>query len=299
MPNFPPQQILPWPGRHAVLLVHGVGDASTGKDGAFPIDAVRQALGADAPNVAIYRVNYDFINDWIKEKVKFEAGIASLKNQVKLELGGGDADKTIAEYTGDVVWPVFSTTLRFAVRDAIIQQLIRIKMDRRETALRRGENPMDYKISIIAHSLGCFHTYEVLAAAASEPAHALQPGTHAFRLNSVILMASPVQVIRTVAKAIDALVPDDRSLASIARPLAIPSEMFLGKPSSCTKRFVALTGSHDPIGGHLLGKQLDWAFMNVPNQETVIVEQRLLDIDTKELTAQGLAEAFAAGGPRV
>ena len=90
--SFQPQRIFPWPGKRAVLLVHGIGDASTGKDGAFPLDVLKKSLGDDAANVAIYRINYDFINDWLSTKVNFQAGIAALKAKVKKNLGSDDLD---------------------------------------------------------------------------------------------------------------------------------------------------------------------------------------------------------------
>ena len=295
---FQPQTMV-WPGTRAILLVHGIGDASTGKDNAFPLDVLEEVLGDDAASVAIYRVNYDFINDWLATKVQFQAGITALKTALKLKLGTEDTDATIAEYAGDVLWPVLSPDLRLAVRDALLAQLEQVQLDRGESALSRGVDPLEYEISIVAHSLGCFHTYEVLTAAAQEPSHALRPASDLFTLHSVILMASPVQLIRTVGGAIAAFIPDKGTLATLAQPLAIPSETRKGKVVPCTTDFMSITGSHDPVGGHLLGKRLDWAYMDIPGQHSVIVPQQALNIDTKAGTAQALAKAFATGGPKV
>jgi hypothetical protein len=294
---FKPQTMF-WPGTRAVLLVHGIGDASTGKDGAFPLDVLESVLGDDA-DVAIYRINYDFINDWLKTKLQFEAGITAFKAALKLRLGDQSTDETIAEYAGDVLWPVLSADLRFAVRDAMLAQLDQIQIDRGESALERGDDPLDYQVSVIAHSLGCFHAYEVLTAAANEPAHKLQPASDLFTLHNVILMASPVQLIRTVAGAIGALVPDRNSLATLAAPLAIPSETRNGKVTPITTDFMSITGNDDPVGGFLIGTKLDWAYMDIPGQNSTIVSQQLLNIGTKDLTAQALASAFSAGGPKV
>jgi hypothetical protein len=292
-------QTMRWPGSRAVLLVHGIGDASTGKDGAFPLDVLQAVLGDDAKNVAIYRINYDFINDWLKTKAQFQANITAFKAALKLRLGNENTDETIAEYAGDVLWPVLNPDLRFAVRDAMLAQLDQIQIDRGESALERGDDPLDYQISIIAHSLGCFHTYEVLTAAANEPAHSLQPASDLFTLHNVILMASPVQLIRTVAGAIGALVPDRDTLATLAAPLAIPSEKRNGQATPITTDFLSITGNDDPVGGFLIGKKLDWAYMDIPGQHSLIVSQRLLNLDTKAGTAMALASAFAAGGPKV
>lgn len=294
---FQPQTMF-WKGTRAILLVHGIGDASTGKDGALPIEVLRRSLGDEASDVAIYRLHYDFINDWLATKVQFAAGISALRHALKVRFGDTDLDGTIAEYAGDVLWPVLSTSIRLAVRDAFIAQLEQMHIDRGESALSRGDDPLDYQISIIAHSLGCLHTYEVLTAIAEEPSHELQPASDLFTLHSVMLMASPLQLIRTAAGLLGPLIPGPESLAALAKPLAIPAETRRGKRVACTNAFVSVTGSHDPIGGHLLGRKLDWAFMNIPGQDTIIVPQQALSIDTKAGTAAALAHALAAGGPK-
>jgi hypothetical protein len=111
-------------------------------------------------------------------------------------------------------------------------------------------------------------------------------------------MASPVQLIRTVAGTIRPFIPDVDSLATISAPLAIPSENQGGQGVPCTSDFISVTGTHDPVGGHVLGRKLDWAYMDIPGQHSVIVSQRALDIDTKEGTALALGKAFATGGPK-
>lgn len=288
-----------WSGTRAVLLVHGIGDASTGGDGAFPLDVLKTALGDDAGDVALYRLNYDFINDWLAEKTQLAAGIREMKRLLTGKFGGDDSAATIADYAGDVIWPVLSADLRLAVRDAYIAQLQQIQIDRGESALARGDDPLDYQVTIVAHSLGCFHTYEVLTACADEPAHELRPASDLFTLRSVILMASPVQLIRTVGGAISALVPQASELASLSRPLAIPSETRRGRTTPITPDFVSVTGDHDPVGGHLLGRRLDWAYMNIPGQRSIIVPQTLVALDTRAGTANALAHAVAAGGPQI
>ena len=295
---FEPQSMM-WKGSRAILLVHGIGDASTGKDGAFPSEVVSRILGDAAADTAVYRLNYDFINDWLAAKVQFQAAITALKSFVGRELGGDDSSATISDYVGDVLWPVLSPDLRFAVRDAMLAQLQQMQIDRGESALRKGHDPLDYQISIIAHSLGCFHTYEVLTAAAVESSHQLRPASDLFTLDSVILMASPVQLIRTVASRLGPIVPESATLATVAQPLAIPSETRRGKVVPCTLDFISITGTHDPVGGHLLGRKLDWAYMDIPGQHSIVVSQHLLDINTNSGTAAALASAFTAGGPKV
>lgn len=293
---FVPQS-LAWPGTRAILMVHGIGDASAGKPGSFPDDALRAILGPDAATTAIYRLNYDFINDWLAAKVDFAAGVHALKTALSVQLGGSTTDTVIAEYAGDVLWPVLSTDLRFAVRDAYLSQLQQIQLDRDKAADARGDNPLKYDVSILAHSLGCFHTYEVLSAAATEPAHQLRPASDLVTYDSVILMASPVQLIRTIGGAIGGLIPDMGSLATLADSLAIPAESRRGRNVRCTKKFVSVTGTHDPVGGHVLGKKLPWAFMNIPGQKSIIVQQNGLNLGSAEATAKALAAAFGPGGP--
>ena len=293
---FTPQSIH-WPGKRAILLVHGIGNASVGQAGSFPLDALKRVLGDAEPEVAIYTVNYDFINDWVEQKINFAAGLNALKSVVKLNLGNDTIDAAIAESVGDIIWPVLSPDLRLAVRDALIAQLDQIHTDRVESCFLNGdEEPLDYQVSIVAHSLGCFHTYEVLHAIAEEPAHNLRPASDLMTFDSVTLMASPVQLIRTIAGAIGAAVPDLGTLATIARPLAIPAEKKGTKLVRCTRDFISITGSHDPVGGHVLGQRLDWAYMDIPGQHSTIVSQLALNIDTRNTTALSLAHAVTAGG---
>jgi hypothetical protein len=296
--TFKPQS-LPWPGTHAVLMVHGIGDASSGRDAAFPIDAVRAILGAGAATTAIYRLNYDFIDDWMAAKTNLTAGVDAVTNLLRIKFGDDTTSAVIAEYAGDVLWPILSADIRFAIRDAYLAQLQQMQIDRGEAALARGEDPLDYTITIVAHSLGCFHTYEVLTAAALEPSHELQPASDLVTFASVILMASPVQLIRTIANGIGALVPDAANLATLAAPLSIPSETKKGRPVPCTSRFVSVTGTHDPVGGHLLGRKLEWAYMDIPGQRSIIVPQQGLNIGNGAQLAAALGEAFATGAPSV
>ena len=57
--------------------------------------------------------------------------------------------------------------------------------------------------------------------------------------------------------------------------------------------------THDPVGGHLLGKKLDWAYMNIPGQHSIVVSQHLLDIDTRSGTAAALASFAGACSPTI
>lgn len=277
---FTPQSI-DWPGTRAVLLVHGIGNASTGEDGAFPLDALHAALGDRADDIAIYHLNYDFINDWAATKVDFAAALATLKARIGEKLAGASDADTLADYIGDILWPVLSANIRFAVRDAFVAQLTQMQIDRTEAAIARDSDPLDYGITIIAHSLGCFHTYEALWAVSTTPTYQLMPRSDLFTLEAVVLMASPVQLIRSCADAIRLLVPDVESLACVSKPLGIPSEHHGAKSARCTDRFISVTGNHDPVGGWLGGKMISWAYMDVPGQESVVAPQRVLTLGTR------------------
>lgn len=292
---MPSVQSQTWPGTRAILLVHGIGNASTGGDGAFPLDVLRDVLGDEADRVAVYKVNYDTINDWVAQKVQCAAGISALKTALRFRFGNEGTDATIADYAGDVLWPVMSLSLRLAVRDLLVATLNQMVIDRGAAARARGDDPLDYGISIVAHSLGCFHTYEVLSAMATTATYRLRPRTDLFTLEAVVLMASPVQLIRTVASAISAFIPQQDGLATLAKPLAIPCE----GTTLCTERFISITGSHDPVGGHLFGRRLDWAYMNVPGQDAVVVPQNMLRLDTNAALASALAGGGASGGVQV
>lgn len=288
-------QSIRWPGKRAVLFVHGIGDASAAGDQAFPVEAFKKTMGADAADFAIYSLNFDFINDWAASKVGAAAHIDQWKRALGIKWGGDALATTVAEFAGDVLWPVLIPDIRLAVRDAVISQLLQISNDRSDAADGRGEDPLDYGMSVIAHSLGCFHTYEVLWAIAHDPQYALRPASDNFCLSAAVLMASPVQLIRSVGDAIISLVPDVATLATLDGPLGLPAESRDGQLTSVAKRFLSMTGSQDPVGGYLFGARQDWAYMNLPGQENHIDSQKLIEGDPKAvLTAALTGRAYTS-----
>ena len=86
---------------------------------------------------------------------------------------------------------------------------------------------------------------------------------------------------------------------TLSKPLAIPSETRSGKVVACTKDFISITGTHDPVGGHLLGQKLTWAYMDIQGQVSIVVPQHLLNINSRDSTALALASAVAAGGAQL
>jgi len=291
--KFQPQS-RKWPSDRAVLLVHGIGNASAGGEGAFPRAELEAALGASADSLAIYTLNYDFINDWTARKLQVGAAIEVLGKAVAKRFGNPELADTLAEYCGDILWPVLHQDTRLAIREAYMAQLDRIMSDCIESLLPKGLDPRDARVSIIAHSLGCFHTYEALHAAVNEPLHHLQPFSHGAQLESVVLMASPVKLMRTIAGDIGALVPKASELATMnPAGLFIPAEPAPPrKPKPATRKFISVLGTQDPVGGHLLGKRNDWAFMDMDGQVTKVVQQSLVGANP----IQALAMALTSGG---
>lgn len=263
-----------WPGDSAVLLVHGIGNAAPG-DYTDVAQAVRTALGTDC---AVYSLFYDVFNDWFREKTQFANQIGRLTAFVKSKQpqNQDQLPDTIAEFAGDVIWPLFSVGARAAVRTAYIAQLRQMVLDGR----RSTNKPIrDLKLSIICHSLGCFHTYEVLHAMATDAALNLRPVTDGIRFRSVVFVASPVQLIRTVGEAVNALVPHGLA-TTLASGLAIPAQTALGTTRKSVERWVSITGDLDPIGGHFVRNKADWAYMNVTEPEAVAIVDRQTLIGT-------------------
>ncbi len=284
-----------WPADRALILVHGIGDAGEASYERL-LAALETALGADWPSFAVYPLLYDLFNDWTAAKLNAAARLTDLVTQLAPRFDGGDIGTIAAEYAGDVIWPVLAIDARQALRDAILAQLARTFLDGNAAGLSRRER----RVSVVAHSLGCFHVYEALSAAALEPNHRLTPGTDAAQLESVVMMASPVELIRTVAKRLGGTVPDRRSLfCTRGDALELPGEVNMADqfiPS--TRKLVSLTGTLDPVGGHLFREKLDWAYMDLPGQLSVIDPQSLFNINTlDELRAALKAAIENAEGP--
>jgi len=266
-----------WTGDHAVLLVHGIGNATPGSYD-WLVQDLEKILGKSAAKTTMYELYYDEYNDWLAGKTQLASQIGALVQWFKLKGGGDDVAGTAAEYGGDIIWPVLSVAGREIVRTAFMAQLKQIVQD----GIRGGLDGPEQKISIICHSLGCFHTYEVLHTIANDPRHGLTPATDGVRFANVIMMASPVQVIRSAALDLNShvagIIPKCDALAT-ANPkgLSIPGQAgYKGKWVSSTDNFVAIAGDMDPVGGHLLGKKMPWGYMNLPGQRSIIDQQQIL-----------------------
>ncbi|MFN8573425.1 MAG: hypothetical protein U0132_15335 [Gemmatimonadaceae bacterium] len=261
-----------WPGHDAVLLVHGIGEDPTAPRSEAN-EALRSALGDRADSFAIYELRYDGINDWFAEKTQLAGLVPQLLGFLKGKFGGDHLGDTVAAFAGDVIWPVLSLSARAALREAFIVQLNKMIQD--------GPHAATQRISIVCHSMGCFHTYEAIHAACGDMSNLIGPQA-GVRLQNVIFMASPVQLIKSAVKELGVVIPKRTTLAlsrSLSKPVAdlngVEEPYVLGK-------FVSITGALDPVGGHLFRQKLDWAYMAVPGQDSLIDDQHETNITSRE-----------------
>jgi hypothetical protein len=274
---FVPQQ-LDWPGDSALLLVHGVGNAMAGDYDAL-LAQTRQIVDPAGSRFAIYQLYYDEYNDWLVEKTRATTLIAAAKARIGGIAGDADIAPAVAETVGDVIWPVLSRDARMMIKEVYLAQLHQILRD----GERAGHAPQFQRLHIICHSLGCFHTYEALHTAARIPGRMLGPASMGVRFGSVIFMASPVQLIRTVGRAMGAAVPRPTELATLdPAGLSTPSETTQwGDVVQSADRVVSITGALDPVGGYFFRRRAGDAYMALPGQESLIDPQDALNINTK------------------
>ena len=290
--DMPPGPIsLRWPGKHAILFVHGVGNASAG-DYATLVGSVRALLGPHASEFAIYELYYDMYNDWMTDKLPLSDAVAAFTSAIKQDLGSDELAEAAAEFAGDIIWPVLHLAPRSILREVYLAQLKQIVRD----GLRAGVSAWNQQISIICHSLGCFHTYEALHAAADDPAHALRPISNGVTFANVIYMASPVQLIRSVASRILPLIPRPGELATLrGDSLTMPGERSVtGFMGNSVKRWVSISGELDPVCGFVYRKRVDRYWMDVQGQESLFDDQRLLSIGNPADLARCLRESISA-----
>jgi hypothetical protein len=285
---IPEPQSLQWPADRAVLLVHGVGSAKPGDYDAL-VAQVTNMLAAQPKQYAVYMFYYDYINEWFSQKTQASLAVSQLVSAIRARAGSPTLGNTVASFVGDVIWPILSLDARDALRTALFRQLRQIWLD----GAASGVNAPSRKVSIICHSLGCFHVFEALHAAARDPREQLGP-VQGVQFENVIFMASPVQMISTVARAIGPAVPRPGDLACLnTTPLAMPqSDDGFGSLLPSVKRTVSITGNLDPVGGHIFRAKLPWAYMNVPGQLSFIDQQEPLTTegDLQAMLQQALQE---------
>lgn len=261
-----------WPGDRAILLVHGIGDARP-DDYTQLVEAIETALGDRAGEFAIYELYYNFINNWFKDKTAVATQLQQAKALFTIGVNDPELAETIAEYAGDVLWPVLSRSARAAVREAYLLQLKQVVRD----GIDSGIDPPSQKITIIAHSLGCFYTYEVLHAAATRPSHTLQPYTDGVRFDNVILMAPPIQLIRRVGQTLGPVIPNRNELAACADGgLHLPGQLRRGTMTLSARTWVSIAGELDPVGGYFFRRRAAWAYTDIAGQVSIVDPQSVL-----------------------
>ena len=291
-----PPQTQKWPSNRAVLFVHGVGSSKQGDYDPL-VDQLKTILDADAKKLAMYFLYYDQVNDWFAAKLQAGAVFTKLVETISAKHDSTSLGNAAADFAGDVIWPVLIPDSRLAVRAAVMQQLQQVVLD----GIAAKVQPRDQHISIIAHSLGCFHIYEAMTYASANPAEGLGPASAGVVLDNLIFMASPVQLIRSTAQALGGAVPQRSTIFSVAKPaLEIPWEKGDDdQPVRCAKRTVSITGNLDPVGGFLMRAKQPWGYMDLPGQEAFIDQEKVAKVNGSEeisLTSL-LIDALATQGP--
>jgi len=276
-----PPQSLRWKSDRAVLFVHGVGNARPGDYNPL-VAQVQDILGNDANDIAFYVLYYDQINNWFATKTAAAAQVMNLVGAIRSQLAAMQPDlgKACADFAGDVLWPVLIADARQAVRTAYLSQLQQIVRD----GIDKGLRPKEFRITIIAHSLGCFHTYEALQVAARDTTLGLSPATWGVQVERVVYMASPVQLIRTVASSINFAIPQRETLYCLS-PAGLSTPTERDEESNDIKGIrntVSITGNLDPVGGHFFRARAPWAYMQLPDQESFIDQQQVADVSLPE-----------------
>lgn len=280
-----------WPGNRAVLLCHGVGNYAAG-DYEGVREALRQAVGpAQWDSIAVYEVYYDHVNDWFTQKNQVQQAAANALGFVKGLFDPDAVSQAAAEGAADVLWPVLSLPARDALRRTYIAQVIQMVLDGVDPS---GHAVRDQKIVLIGHSLGCFHTYEALWSLANDPQYGLQPAFGDGPIfQSTLLIASPIQLMRSVAGHLGGTIPERERLATTrAASLAVPFQSVGGRRFPITRKLVSLTGTMDPVGGHLFGRKVGEAYMSLadplfePHVEAQHLVSRPADADLMSLFAE-------------
>jgi hypothetical protein len=288
-----------WQGDRAILVVHGV---SSGQSRPPPVlNQLRELLareGSDGrvlpPEAAMYEVRLDHVDDWIASRGSVGPSLGRIHQVIASRIGGEPAYQSAAAQTvTDLIWPVLSWPMRRAARDQLIAQLQQIVKD----GLDAGVAPPDQKLSIICHSLGAFHTYEALHLAATTPSLGLQPETHGVRFETVVCVASPVQLIRSLSLELDRLIEPLDLQAGRGTSLSLPAQTASTSTRSwpSVRRWVSVVGELDPVGGYDRRQRSDWGFMNIAGQETLVDDQRTLNLDAPGALTDVLRNALRPG----
>jgi hypothetical protein len=271
-----------WLADRALLLVHGIGNAKEG-DYAPLQQQVEDLLAQAKKPYAVYVFYYDYLNDWFAGKEQVKDLDEVLRGEMR-KLGPVTREwNTAVDFIGDIVWPVLLADARDAIQTALRRQLLQMIADGKKSGIK---DPADMHLSIIAHSMGCFHTFETLHAITNDTSSGLAPASDGVQFDNVILMASPVQLIGSVANKLGALVPRASNLKCRTSPLTMPVQRNLaGGDDPSAKRPVTIVGKLDPVGGYLFNTKLPWAYTDLsanPAGEYLEDAQTPLNINTSD-----------------
>ena len=289
MAAFTPQTKV-WPSDRALLLVHGVGDYGPGDYDRLK-QALEAALGPAAyAQLAVYEMFWDPISDWFKEKLQAREVFTKLLARLKEFFDASHVGAWAAEGVGDVIWPVLHGDARDALRNAVVRQIQQMIKDRPAGVARP-----DLRLSLMCHSLGCFHAYEALSAAATDEDLQLNTSTTGIQFDGVIMVASPVQMIRSVASAMGRTVPRPGGLFCLKNP-ALQAPGYTkrgGQFVPYARRVLSITGDLDPVGGYLWRKPLGWAYMKIPGTDRFVEPQQIAALPTEQDLATMIRAALA------
>lgn len=266
----------PWTSNRAVLFVHGIGNTTQVNYQSMEL-RLREILGSDSGKLAYYGYAYDKYNDMFKDKAQATATLTkAIQDHIPVEGLAGPAGNAIAEFLLDVLWPIAVADARLLIQADYIKTLQQMVKD----GIDSGFPAADQKISIICHSLGCFQTYEILHHCANEPLEGLTPATHGVHFQNVIFMASPVQLIRTIAGGLPFLPKGLYCLqnGSLRAPSQTSTDLN-GIPfeNYSVHNWISIAGDLDPVGGHWLGKKLKSFYMDVPARDPFTGQQSFID----------------------
>ncbi|MEP6763073.1 MAG: hypothetical protein ABJB66_02120 [Gemmatimonadaceae bacterium] len=276
---FPIPQSQRWPQTKALLFIHGVGNVAAGSY-AEVAEQIQNALGEHTNDFALYFLYYDQIADWGAARTATALNHARVVNGISSKLPHSKLGNVVADFVGDVLRPTLSADARLNARTAVLHQLRQIRDD----GVASGVPVTQQRISVIAHSVGCFHLYEALSHASLDPREKLGPSSAQFVLEQLIMMASPVQLVRTIGKALGPSLANSSSIYAVSQPtLRIPAELGANNALvNCAKHVVSITGELDPIGGYFFRDTMTDAYMNLPDQSWFVDEQRVAGIRASE-----------------
>ncbi len=127
--------------------------------------------------------------------------------------------------------------------------------------------------------MGCFHVYEALQTIAADRTQAIGPASGGVQFANVVYMASPVQLIRTVAGLLGALVPQQESMRSVSQPLSLPAQASATTSVPVSRKTVSIRGDLDPVSGYFFRKNPDWSCLSIPGLEVCTDSQQLAQVN--------------------